>query len=834
MTSSNITTSSFKVSWTGGDGVTGYSYSMNGSPVIPHEDKGLLSNYAVFNGLLANTTYVIFVTATNTNGTISSQPLVIRTLISVPTKPSNPTASPITPFGFTVGWTGGVGATSYTYKLNGTSVTPSTDNGLTSQTARFQDLLPSTTYILLITATNSTGSVISDPYTIITQPNTSPPTPPILTSTQLQTTITLNWTGAVGATSYSYKLNGNSVTPSTDNGVSNKSATFSGLTASTSYTLLVTAINLNGSTISQPLTVTTLPQAPTPPVGSLGSLTNVTSSGFRLSWTGGDNGTQYSYVLNSSAVTPSIDMGLAEKYAVFTGLQPGTIYRIEFVVSNTGGFQSLPFLTVETLPSPLQTLESSSITPYGFTVNWTGGNGASSYQYTLNGVSTVPSSNNGLANKSAVFTELIPGTSYSLVVIAYNSRGNTVSSSPFIIETLAAPPTPFRNIVFSSITTTGFTVSWSGGDAADSYSFTIDSEVAIPSITPAPGLSSKSAVFDGLNAEITYYFIITATNNEGTTSTDELDVETLPLPPSQIEQIESLYIRKNGFSLTWVGIQGASTSFSYILQDSSGIVIDPSTYSLYEQLDYPVQGMNIVTFSGLSVATSYSVIITATNSNTSVSSTPFSITTASPTPLDITNFTTSKIGGSGVRISWSGATGAVSYSYRANGSEIPVGAYLDRGLLEKTLLIFDWSSESDIYIVITATDSSGNSSTSDITVRPAPFQVYLMNPVSSSITQNSFTVSWTIGDELVATSYSYLINGSLRTPSIDNGLASNSATFTELTPNTSYTVLIIAQTELYGPVDSSLTEYNGNRLWLYSLYCDNTYCTSNSCNRCLK
>ena len=517
MTSSNITTSSFKISWTGGDGVTAYSYSMNGSPVIPHEDKGLLSNYAVFNGLLANTTYVIFVTATNTNGTISSQPLVIRTLISVPTKPSNPTASPITPFGFTVGWTGGVGATSYSYKLNGTSVTPSTDNGLTSQTARFQDLLPSTTYILLITATNSTGSVTSDPYTIITQANTNPPTPPILTSTQLQTTITLNWTGAVGATSYSYKLNGNSVTPSTDNGVSNKSATFSGLTPSTSYTLLVTAINLNGSTISQALTVTTLPEPPTPPVGSL---TNVTSSGFRLSWTGGDNGTQYSYVLNSSTVTPSIDMGLAEKYAVFTGLQPGTIYRIEFVVSNTGGFQILPFLTVETLPSSLQTLESSSITPYGFTVNWTGGNGASSYQYTLNDVSTVPSSNNGLANNSAVFTELIPETSYSLVVIAYNSRGDTVSSSPFIIETLPGSPTPFRNIVFSSITTTGFTVSWSGGDAADSYSFTIDSEVAIPSITPAPGLSSKSAVFDGLNAEITYYFIITATNNEGTTSTD--------------------------------------------------------------------------------------------------------------------------------------------------------------------------------------------------------------------------------------------------------------------------------------------------------------------------
>ena len=794
MTSSNITSSSFKISWTGGDGVTGYSYSMNGSPVIPHEDKGLLSNYAVFNGLLPNSSYVIFVSATNTNGTITSQPLVIRTLISLPTKPSNPTASPITHFGFTVGWTGGVGATSYSYKLNENSVTPSVDNGLTSQTARFQELLPSTTYILLITATNSTGSVTSDPYTIITQADTSPPTQPILSSTSLQTTITLNWTGGIGATSYSYKLNGNPVTPSTDNGL-NKSAIFSELTPSTSYSLLVTAINLNGSTISQPLTVTTLATPPTPPVGSF---TDVTSSGFKLSWTGGDNGTEYSYVLNSIAASPSLNMALTGKYAVFTGLQPGTIYRVELVVSNTGGFRILPFLTLETLPSSVEISESSSITPYGFTVNWTGGNGASSYQYTLNGVSALPSTDNGISNKSAVFTELIPLTSYSLVVIAYNSRGGTVSSTPFIIETLAGPPTPFRNIVFSSITTTGFAVSWSGGDAADSYSFTIDSEPAIPSITPAPGLSSKSAVFDGLNPQITYYFIITATNNEGTTSIDEMEVETLPLPPSQIQQVESLYTMKNGFSLTWVGGQGAS-SYSYILQDSSGIVIDPTTYSVYNFGDS-------VAFSGLSVATEYSVIITATNSNTSVSSIPYSITTASPTSLDITNFTTSKIFG-GVKISWSGATGAVSYSYIANGNSFDT--YVDRGLVDKTFLIFGCSPSSDMYIVITATDSLGNSSTSAITVRAAPGDVCIFNPVSSSITQSSFTVSWTIGDALVATSYSYLINGSLATPSIDNGLTSNSATFTGLSPNTSYTILIIAQTELYGPVDSSLTELYG-------------------------
>jgi len=51
---------------------------------------------------------------------------------------------------FTARWLGGIGATSYTYKLNGSPVTPSTDNGLTSQSATFTGLTPETNYVLAI------------------------------------------------------------------------------------------------------------------------------------------------------------------------------------------------------------------------------------------------------------------------------------------------------------------------------------------------------------------------------------------------------------------------------------------------------------------------------------------------------------------------------------------------------------------------------------------------------------------------------------------------------------------------------------------------------------
>ena len=82
-----------------------------------------------------------------------------------------------------------------------------------------------------------------------------PPTPITnLTASNIETSsFNISWSGGNNATSYTY-----SITPTINNGVSNKTAYFTNLTDNTTYSIIVTAINSGGNAVSSPLSVTTL------------------------------------------------------------------------------------------------------------------------------------------------------------------------------------------------------------------------------------------------------------------------------------------------------------------------------------------------------------------------------------------------------------------------------------------------------------------------------------------------------------------------------------------------------------------------------------------------
>jgi hypothetical protein len=94
-------------------------------------------------------------------------------------------------------------------------------------------------------------------------------------------------------------------------------------------------------------------------------------------------------------------------------------------------------------PPTQPVVSSSSITSSGFTVSWTGGATATSYTYTLNGGSVTPSTDNGVASNTAVFTGLSGGTTYAVVVTAVNPFGSTASSSINVATTLPTGVTTF-------------------------------------------------------------------------------------------------------------------------------------------------------------------------------------------------------------------------------------------------------------------------------------------------------------------------------------------------------------------------------------------------------
>ena len=154
---------------------------------------------------------------------------------------------------------------------------------------------------------------------------------------------TVRWQGFTAASSYMFTLNGTAATPSSQTSLS---ASFSGLTSSSDYSVIVTAANSKGTAPSMPFTVTTLSPPPSQPVLSVSNLTPNTA---QINWTGGDGATSYSYTLNGIPTTPIVDSGLVSNFIVFSGLTSQTTYSVVVTATNALGSISSTGVSLTTL-----------------------------------------------------------------------------------------------------------------------------------------------------------------------------------------------------------------------------------------------------------------------------------------------------------------------------------------------------------------------------------------------------------------------------------------------------------------------------------------------------
>lgn len=856
---SSITSTSFALTWTGGVIASYYQYKLNTIDVTPSTDNGVASKTATFTGLSPSTTYVVEVIAANYAGSTAASSVSVTTLIPPPVA-AVVTISSITPTSFVASWTGGTNATSYTYTLDGLTVTPSIDNGLTTKTATFSNLTPSTTYsfvvnptnaggptpttksvttlipfptapaititalsdtgfavsysstatsftyllkkgtvtvvttpsisgstatytgltslteyTLVITGINTTGSTNSAPFPITTL--ISPPTTPVVTVSSIRDTrFVASWTGGIRATSYTYTLNGSAATPSTDNSLTSNSVTFTGLTASTPYTLIVTAVNSTSTTSSLSTTVTTLIPPPTAPVVSVVPRDTTAT----ISWSGGATATSYTYELSSNGViiTPSIvDNGVSGKTATVTGLIPSTNYSIMVgAINGTGPTASLitNFITLAGPPTrPVVTI--SSIRDTRFVATWTGGVGASSYTYTLNGNAVTPSIDNGL-NGSATFTGLTASTTYALIVIAENATNPTPSTSTSV-TTLIPPPTTPAGLTLSAITDTSFIVSWTGGDPAISYTYTLDGTATTPA---SDDVENDTASFTGLTANTTYVLIVTAEGSTGPTNSAPINVTTLPPRPTAAI-VSSNLVKDSSFSISWTGAEGA-TSYRYTINGTLTIPsVDSGTIN------------RTATFTGLTASTSYDVVVISRNGTGNTNSQIINVQTMPPAPtipvVTITNTTDVSF-----TATWTGAIGVISYIYAVNSQFVTPS--IDAGLTSRSATFTGLSPSSTYALIVAAVNPTGTTYSVGKTVTTMPPAPTVPVVTLSKVTALSFAARWTGG--VGATSYTYTLNDVAATASMNNGLA----TFTGLVPNTPYS-LVVTAVNTTGPTSSA-------------------------------
>lgn len=167
----------------------------------------------------------------------------------IPSPPTTPvvSVSTVTASSFTANWTGGAGATSYTYTLNGVAATPSTSG---VGTATFTGLIPLTNYYLIVTAVNSGVSTSSVAVVITTLSTPAPATPETVTATQATFAAAADPAAATSAIDAALAAN---LAPETIVAAALAVA----ITSPTMFTALVSNPAFQGTTVSVPAAVAT-------------------------------------------------------------------------------------------------------------------------------------------------------------------------------------------------------------------------------------------------------------------------------------------------------------------------------------------------------------------------------------------------------------------------------------------------------------------------------------------------------------------------------------------------------------------------------------------------
>ena len=353
--------------------------------------------------------------------------------------------------------------------------------------------------------------------------------------------------------------------------IANNATSFSnsGLASATVYNYLLIPYTWDGTnattynylTASAPTANATTQSGATPPVLTTSAASSVTATSTTLNGEitadGGGSVTARGFVYSSSDTTPTLGEGGVTDQAsgsgtgVFntsvSGLSGNTTYYYQAYATNSSGTSYggiITFTTPKAEPTAQPTaLVFSSVTTTSFNTAFTAASGSPDGYLVLRSTSASLSANpadgttytvgNSLGGGTVVSvgttisgivnSSLTPGTTYYTFVFAFNNSGATIdylTASPLsssVITISDAPSTPS----FSSITTTGATVSWSAVTGADSYRLDISSVSNFASFVSGYNdltVSGTSQALTGLTPNTTYFARIRAVNASGTSS----------------------------------------------------------------------------------------------------------------------------------------------------------------------------------------------------------------------------------------------------------------------------------------------------------------------------
>ena len=787
-----------------------------------------------------------------------------------PTAPTVVTVTAISSTSATITWSGDTLATSYTvniYYNSSSSVTTSNSQvaqspytSVTSGSTFSFTATDARYYAATVTAINNVGEATSTISTALGY-FLAPGQPTVNTPTNTGTTLNMSWSapvlGGVSITSYTvYVLANGSAAPSgTLSPGLVTSTTFSPMVSGTAYSFYVVA-NGNGGSGTQSSTSSTVTYT-TPPVASTSvTLSSLTGTGATVAWSGGSGATSYTVQIYSSSSSnmsspsvvsqsPTAITSVTSPQAFTFTASNGLYYGAIVTAINAGGSTASSMSTgvLYTAPPVAPTsVTLSSLTGTGATVAWSGGSGATSYTVQMYSssssnmsspsvVSQTPTSSTSVTSPQAFTFTASNGLYYGAIVTAVNAGGSTASSMSTGVLYTAAPVAP-TSITVSSLTGTGATVTWSGGSGATSYTVQMysssSSNMSSPSVVSQSPTSNTSVTspqaftFTATNA-LYYGAIVTAVNAGGSTASSMSTGVLYTVPPVAPTTVTLSSLTGTGATVAWSGGSGAASYTVQIYSSSSSDMSSPSTVSQSPTSSTSVTSPQAFTFTASS-GLYYGAIVTAVNAGGSTASSMSTGVLYTAAPVAPTTVTLSSLTGTGATVTWSGGSGATSYTaqiYSSSSSNMSSPSTVSQTPLSSASVTspqaFTFTASSGLYYgaIVTAVNAGGSTASSMSTgvlfsgsPPVAPTSVTL-----ASLTVSGATVTWSGGSG--ATSYTcqiyYSIASDMSSPATISQSPSSSTSvssgqsFSFSAQDSLYYGAIITAVNVAGSVASSMS-----------------------------
>ncbi|MBP2001913.1 hypothetical protein J2Z69_002969 [Paenibacillus shirakamiensis] len=502
--SNTATNISVNLSWTAVAGATAYDIEIDGVVV----NAGSAANYTKTN-LLANTSHTFRIRAKNTGGVSDWTNLMnVQTLLNTPVLSSTATSTSIF-----LNWIEIKDATSYEVEVDGTII----DNSVNT-TYTHSNLTASTAHNYRVRAKSAFNA---SAWTAILAKYTAPLIPTNLTYTATNTSVTLNWTAAAGATAYEVEVDGSIVSSS-----ASVNYTKTNLIANTSHTFRIRAKNTGG--VSEWTNLVNAQTLLNTPVMSLVS----TSDSITLTWPSVTDASGYDMEIDGSVIDNGTDTSYSHK-----NLTASTAHTYRVRAKTATNLSQWTTLTTKYTAPLMPTNVTSATTNTSLTLTWPAVAGAASYEVDVDGVIasgvTTPYTKSGL----------VANTSHTFRIRSKNSGGFSDWTTSINVLTLLNNP-----VVTSAATSDAITLTWADVKDATGYEVEFDGAVINNG-------ASTNFTQNNLNANTSHTYRVRAISSSNTGAwTNLITKYTAPITPTKVSSTST----STNITLSWTAVPGAT------------------------------------------------------------------------------------------------------------------------------------------------------------------------------------------------------------------------------------------------------------------------------------